>query len=248
MSAAFSRMEMLLGPEALGVLAGSRVIVFGVGGVGGHAVEALGRCGVGGIDLVDDDLVDETNINRQIVATTLSVGRPKVEVMAERVLSINPGCRVTPHRCFYLPESASSFDLSRYDYVLDAVDTVTAKLSLALSAQGAGVPLISSMGAANRLDPTAFEVADIYETSVCPLARIMRKECRKRGIRGFKAVYSKEPARTPMEVAVTGGQGPHHARRPLPGSVSFVPPVAGLIMAGEVVKDLVGPGCGRRVR
>ena len=229
----FNRTRMLLGDDALDALAHARVIVFGIGGVGGHVVEALARSGIGALDLVDHDRVDITNINRQIVATLSTIGQYKVDVMAARIADINPDCEVTTHRCFYLPETASQFDLSQYDYVVDAVDTVTAKLQLIEAAHAAGTPIISSMGAANKLNPTAFEVADIYETAVCPLAKIIRKECRKRGIDSLKVVYSKEPARTPLETSSIGDE------RPVPGSVAFVPSVAGLTIAGEVVKDLI---------
>ena len=250
MSEQFSRTQLLLGADALGVLARSRVAVFGIGGVGGYAAEALARCGVGAIDVVDDDVVGITNLNRQIIATHSAIGRPKVDVMAERIHDINPECHVTPRKCFYLPATAEEFDFTLYDYVLDAVDTVTAKLQLIERASKTGTPIISSMGAANKLDPTAFEVADIYETSVCPLARIIRKECRKRGIERLKVVYSKEPARERFggthldeirHEAGTADDGNHRVGRAgIPSSISFVPPVAGLTMAAEVVKDLIG--------
>ena len=237
----FSRTGMLLGAEAVERLAASHVIVFGIGGVGGFATEALARAGVGHLDLVDDDVVGITNLNRQVVGLTSTLGQPKAEVMAERVRDINPACVVTAHRCFYLPETADRFDLSTYDYVIDAVDTVTAKLHLIGRAKEADTPVISSMGAANKLDPTAFEVADINKTSVCPLARIIRKEARKRGLGHFKVVYSTEPAIKPQGQADLERElRPGSSNRSLPGSVSFVPPVAGLILAGEVVKDLVG--------
>ena len=229
----FARTRMLLGDDALDALTRARVIVFGIGGVGGHTVEALARSGVGALDLVDHDRIDITNVNRQIVATLNAVGQYKVDVMAARIADINPGCKVAAHRCFYLPETASQFDLTQYDYVVDAVDTVTAKLQLIEAAHAAGTPIISSMGAANKLDPTAFEVADIYDTTVCPLAKIIRKECRKRGIESLKVVYSKEPARNPVQ-PVEDADG-----RPIPSSVAFVPSVAGLIIASEVVKDLI---------
>ena len=245
----FSRTQLLLGPDAMTALDRARVAVFGIGGVGGHAVEALARSGVGALDLVDDDLVCLTNVNRQAIASISTVGRPKVDVMAERIADINPLCRVRTHQCFYLPATAGEFDFTEYDYVVDAVDTVTAKLHLIEEAERCGVPIISSMGAANKLDPTAFEVADIYETSVCPLAKIIRKECRKRGVKSLKVVYSKEPAMRPLEDAsiscrahcICPAEAQRHCtdRRDIPGSVAFVPPVAGLIIAGEVVKDLV---------
>ena len=237
----FSRTGMLLGTEAMERLSAARVIIFGIGGVGGFATEALARAGVGHLDLVDDDVVGITNLNRQIVGLTSTLGRQKAEVMAERVRDINPGCVVNVHRCFYLPATSDRFDLSAYDYVIDAVDTVTAKLHLIGSAKEAGTPVISSMGAANKLDPTAFVVADISKTSVCPLARIIRKEARKRGLGHFKVVYSTEPAIEPQgQTDLERELRPGSSNRSLPGSVSFVPPVAGLILAGEVVKDLVG--------
>lgn len=237
----FSRTGMLLGTEAMERLSAARVIIFGIGGVGGFAAEALARAGVGHLDLVDDDVVGITNLNRQIVGLTSTLGLQKAEVMAERVRDINPNCEVMAHRCFYLPETADRFDLSAYDYVIDAVDTVTAKLHLIGRAKEAGTPVISSMGAANKLDPTAFAVADISKTSVCPLARIIRKEARKRGLGHFKVVYSTEPAIEPQGQADLERElRPGSSNRSLPGSVSFVPPVAGLILAGEVVKDLAG--------
>ena len=221
----FSRTELLLGAEAMDKLARARVIVFGIGGVGGHVVEALARSGVGALDIVDGDTVCASNINRQIVATANVIGIPKVQVMARRLQLINPACHVKAHHCLYLPDTAECFDLANYDYIVDAVDTVTAKLLIAERAQAAGTPIISSMGAGNKLDPTAFEVADLYDTSVCPLAKVMRRECRKRGIEHLKVVYSKE--------------APIQPRADVVGSVAFVPSVAGLIIAGEVVKDLI---------
>ena len=230
----FKRTERLLGSHAMQRLAESRVAVFGVGGVGGYTVEALARSGVGALDLCDKDVVDLTNLNRQIIALQGTVGRPKVEVAAERILEINPYCRVTTHQVFYLPETADQFDFTEYDYVVDAVDTVTTKLSLILRAKESGVPVISSMGAGNKLDPTRFRVADLYQTSVCPLAKVMRRECRKRGIDSLKVVYSTEDALTPQE-----GVAEDASRRSTPGSVAYVPSVAGLIIAGEVVKDII---------
>lgn len=232
----FARTRLLLGDEGLARLAASRVAVFGVGGVGGFAVEALARSGVGALDLIDSDTVDPTNLNRQIVATLPAVGRPKVEVAAERVASINPACTVRAHRCFFLPETAGAFDFAAYDYVIDAVDTVSAKIALVEAARAAGTPIVSSMGAGNKLDPTAFRVADIFATSVDPLARVMRRELRRRGIDGLKVVYSTEPPRAPAATpeAIKDGS------RPAPGSVAFVPSVAGLILGGEVVRDLAG--------
>lgn len=232
----YARTRLLLGDEALERLAAARVAVFGVGGVGGYAVEALARSGVGALDLVDSDNVDPTNLNRQIVATTATVGRPKVEAAAERVHSINPACEVRPHQCFFLPETASQFDFTAYDYVIDAVDTVSAKIALVEAARAAATPIVSSMGAGNKLDPTAFRVADIYETSVDPLARVMRRELRRRGIPALKVVYSTEPPLMSEGdgIAAKGGT------RPAPGSIASVPSVAGLILGGEVVKDLAG--------
>lgn len=241
MQVRFSRTRLLLGDEALRKLAASRVIVFGVGGVGGYAVEALARSGVGALDLVDDDEVSPTNINRQIIATQSTVGLQKVEVMAQRVRDINPSCKVIAHQCFYLPETAGEFDFSRYDYVVDAVDTITAKLHLIAASKKADVPIICSMGAANKLDPMAFRVSDINQTRVCPLARIIRKEARKRGLGHFKVVYSTEPALTPELPSNWKDEQREGSRaRSLPGSVAWVPPAAGLLLASEVVKDLVG--------
>lgn len=245
----FSRTELLLGAEAMDKLKNSRVAVFGVGGVGGYAVEALARSGVGALDLIDDDLVCLTNLNRQIIALRSTVGQPKVEVAAARVKDINPDCVVRTYRTFYTPETAGEFDFSQYDYVIDAIDTVTGKIGLVMQAKDAGVPIISSMGAGNKLDPTAFKVADIYKTSVCPLARVMRRELKKRGVKNLKVVYSEEEALTPIESEANSCRNhcicPKEAqrtctiRRQIPGSTAFVPSVAGLIIAGEVVKDLV---------
>lgn len=237
----FTRTELLLGREAMERIARARVAVFGIGGVGGHAAEALARSGVGTIDLFDDDEVCLTNLNRQLIAAHSSLGRKKVEVMRERILDIHPDCRVTVHPMFYLPENADTVDLSAYDYVIDAVDTVSAKLELAVRCDRLGVPIISSMGAGNKLDPTAFEVSDIYRTSIDPLARVMRRELKKRGVRRLRVVWSKEPPLTPegaqtcgaLDTARKGG-----SRRSTPGSCAFVPSVAGLILAGEVVKAL----------
>lgn len=231
----FARTELLFGEAAMERLYGARVAVFGIGGVGGYTVEALARSGVGALDLVDSDRVSLSNINRQIIATHRTVGRYKVDVAEERILDINPRCVVRKYPVFYTPETAAMFDFSAYDYVVDAIDTVTGKIALVMQAQAAGVPVISSMGAGNKLDPTAFEVADIYKTSVCPLARVMRRELKKRGVKHLKVVYSKEEARTPAE-----DTSPEASRRQTPGSTAFVPPVAGLIIAGEVVRDLTG--------
>lgn len=246
----FSRTQLLLGEDALEKLAGARVAVFGLGGVGGYATETLARCGIGSLIVVDDDVVGITNLNRQIIATDSTIGRAKVDVMAERIRDINPACHVEAIRCFYLPATADQFDFALYDYVLDAIDTVTAKLQLIERAHATGTPIISSMGTAFKLDPTAFEVADIYETSICPLARIIRKECRKRGIDHLKVVYSKEPpherfggtqlADVQREAGTTDDGGHRVGRAGIPASIAFVPPAAGLAMAAEVVKDLIG--------
>ncbi len=219
------RTELLIGKENIEKLKSKRVAVFGVGGVGGFAVEALARTGIGTLDLIDKDVVDETNINRQIIALQSTIGQPKVEVAKQRCLDINPEITVNTHQVFYLPETADQFNFKEYDYVVDAIDTVTGKLQLIEAANEAGVPIISSMGAGNKLDPTQFEVADISETSVCPLAKVMRKELRDRGIEHLKVVYSKEQ---PIKVDADS-----------PGSVAFVPSVVGLIIASEVIKDLL---------
>lgn len=244
----FSRTELLLGKEAMQVLENSRVAVFGIGGVGGYAVEALARSGVGTFDLIDDDKVCLTNLNRQIIATRKTVGKYKVDVMKERILEINPEAIVNTHKCFFLPENKDEFDFAQYSYVLDAVDTVTAKIQLVLEAQSAGIPIISCMGAGNKLDPTQFEVADIYKTSMCPLAKVMRRELKKRNVKHLKVVYSKEKAIRPIEdmaiscrtncICPPGAKHKCTERRDIPGSTAFVPSVAGLIMAGEVIKDL----------
>lgn len=228
----FERTELLLGREAVDYLKGARVAVFGVGGVGGYVVEALSRSGVGCLDLIDKDCISITNINRQIIATHKTVGRLKTEVMKERILEINPNAAVNTYPCFFLPETADNFDFSQYSYVVDAVDTVTAKLSLVMEAKKAGVPIISSMGAGNKLNPAGFQVGDIYETKVCPLAKIMRRELRKRGVESLKVVYSAEEPLKPLYELKEEG------RRATPGSVAFVPSAAGLIIAGEVVKDM----------
>ncbi len=230
----FSRTELLLGKEALEKLAKARVLVFGVGGVGGYVVEALARSGVGYLELVDDDTVALSNINRQIIATHASLGRPKVDVAKERVLDINPSAVVQTRQCFYLPETADQFDFSSYSYIVDAIDTVTAKIDIIVRAKKADTPIISAMGAGNKLDPTMFEVADIYKTSMCPLAKVMRKELKFRGVDHLKVVYSKESALHERQAEVPSG-----SRRSIPGSVSFVPSVAGLIIGGEVIKDLI---------
>ena len=231
----FSRTELLLGADGMEKLKRARVAVFGIGGVGGYAVEALARVGIGALDLIDNDVISLTNINRQIIALHSTVGLPKTDVMAARVKDINPECEVRTYQTFYGPDTAEQFDFAQYDYIIDAIDTVTGKLALAVNAQKANTPIISSMGTGNKLDPTAFTVTDIYKTSFCPLARIMRKELRKRGIERLKVVYSEEEALTPEGVTEELPQG----RRSIPGSVSFVPSAAGLILAGEVIKDIV---------
>ncbi len=228
----FERTGLLLGKEAVEKLQEKRVAIFGVGGVGGFATEALVRSGIGKIDIIDKDVVSETNLNRQLIATMKTIGQPKVLVMKERIQDINPDCKVYAHECFYLPDTANQFAFEKYDYIIDAVDTVTAKLELVMRAKEAGVPIISSMGAGNKLDPTRFEVADISKTSVCPLAKVMRRELRKRGVTHLKVVYSKEEPLKPKEEISDG------SKCVLPGSVAFVPSVAGLIIAGEVIKDL----------
>lgn len=232
----FSRSQLLLGGEAMTKLAGARVAVFGVGGVGGYTVEALARCGVGMLDLIDNDTVSISNLNRQILATHSTVGRLKVDVAKERVLDINPACVVRTYPCFYLPDTADQFDFTQYDYIVDAIDTVTGKLLLAERAAEANTPIISAMGTGNKLDPTAFQVADISQTSMCPLARVMRKELKKRGIVHLKVVYSREEPLSPV-----GGEAEaaRLGKRQIPGSVSFVPGAAGLILAGAVIKDLI---------
>ena len=233
MDGKFRRTGMLMGEDALEKLARCRVAVFGIGGVGGFVVEGLARAGVGALDLIDHDVVSESNINRQIVALTSTVGLPKTEVAAERVRDINPSCRVVIHNLFYLPDTADQIDLSVYDYVVDCVDTVTAKKLLIVNAKSAGVPVISSMGTGNKLDPTMLKVADIYDTKVCPLAKVMRRELKGLGLDKLKVVYSDEEPKVPAERVREQG-------RDVPGSCSFVPSVAGLIIAGEVVKDLAG--------
>jgi len=227
----FSRTELLLGQEAMERLRSSRVAVFGIGGVGGYVVEALARVGIGHLDLIDHDKVSMSNINRQIIATHDTVGMDKVDVMKERILSIDPKARVDTYKCFYLPENADMFDFEKYSYVVDAIDTVTAKIELVLRAERAGVPIISCMGTGNKLDPMQLEIADIYQTSVCPLAKVMRRELRKRNVEKLKVLYSKEePIKNYFSM-----QG-----RAVPGSVSFVPSAAGLIIASEVVKEISG--------
>ena len=244
----FSRTQLLYGEEAMAKFRSSRVAVFGIGGVGGYVVEALARSGICALDLIDDDKVCLTNINRQIIATRKTVGQYKVEVAAERVHEINPDCEVRAHRCFFLPETQDQFDFTEYDYVVDAIDTVTGKLAIIEKSKEAGVPVISSMGAGNKVNPAMFEVADIYKTSICPLAKVMRRECRKRGIESLKVVYSKEEPRRPLEdmsiscrqhcICPPGTARKCTERRDIPGSTAFVPSVVGLIIAGEVINDL----------
>ena len=244
----FSRTELLLGKEAMEKLKNSRVAVFGVGGVGGYVCEALVRSGVGAFDLIDDDKVCLTNLNRQIIATRNTVGKYKTEVMKSRILEINPETEVNIHNCFFLPENAEEFPFEEYDYVVDAVDTVTAKIALVMKCKEMDVPIISSMGAGNKLDASAFRVTDIYKTKVCPLAKVMRRELKKRGVKKLKVVYSEEEPIRPMEdtsdncstetVCQDGVEYKAAKRRSTPGSVAFVPSVAGLIIAGEVIKDL----------
>ena len=246
----FSRTQLLYGEENMEKLKNSKVAVFGIGGVGGYVVEALARTGVGSFVLIDDDKVCLTNINRQIIATRKTVGQYKTEVMRDRILDINPDAQVEVRNCFYLPENAHEFDFSEYDYVVDAVDTVTAKLEIIEQAKRCKVPVISSMGAGNKTDPTKFQVSDIYKTSMCPLAKVMRHECKKRGIKKLKVVYSTEQPKRPIEdmsiscrtncICPPGAEHKCTERRDIPGSTAFVPSVAGLIIASEVVKDITG--------
>lgn len=244
----FSRTELLLGKEAMEKLKNAKVAVFGIGGVGGYVCEALVRSGVGAFDLIDDDKVCLTNLNRQIIATRKTIGKYKTDVMKDRILEINPDARVEVHKCFFLPENADEFPFEEYDYIVDAVDTVTAKISLVMKAQEMNVPIISSMGAGNKLDASQFRVTDIYKTKVCPLAKVMRRELKKRGVKKLKVVYSEEQPTRPVEdmaiscrtncICPPGAAHKCTKRRDIPGSVAFVPSVAGLIIAGEVVKDL----------
>ncbi len=234
---------MLFGKKGMEALARARVAVFGIGGVGGYTVEALVRSGVGAIDIIDNDKVSLTNINRQIYATHKTVGKYKVDVAAERIAEINPDCKVTAHKTFYMPETQAEFDFTEYDYIVDAIDTVTGKLTIIENAQKCGTPVISAMGAGNKLDPTAFEVADIYKTTVCPLAKVMRHELKKRGVKKLKVVYSKEePVKPDPSVQENCREELTAGRRDIPASCAFVPSVAGLIIAGEVIKDLVNNG------
>lgn len=244
----FSRTELLLGKDSMEKLKNSRVAVFGIGGVGGYVCEALVRSGVGAFDLIDDDKVCLTNLNRQIIATRKTVGKYKTEVMRDRILEINPQADVRLHQCFFLPENSDEFPFEEYDYVVDAVDTVTAKIELVMKAQAMNVPIISSMGAGNKLDGSMFRVADIYKTKVCPFAKVMRRELKKRGVKKLKVVYSEEMPTRPIEdmaiscrsncICPPDAEHKCTERRDIPGSVAFVPSVAGLIIAGEVVKDL----------
>ena len=244
----FSRTELLLGKEAMNRLEGARVAVFGIGGVGGYVCEALARSGVGKLDLIDNDKVCMSNLNRQIIATRKTVGQYKTEVMKDRILDINPEAKVNIHNCFFLPDNADEFPFEEYDYVVDAVDTVTAKIALVMKCKELDIPIISSMGAGNKLDASAFRVTDIYKTKVCPLAKVMRRELKKRGVKKLKVVYSEEKPVRPLEdmsiscrqhcVCPPGTDRKCTERRDIPGSIAFVPSVAGLILAGEVVKDL----------
>ena len=245
----FSRTELLFGKEAMDKLAGSKVAVFGIGGVGGYVCEALVRSGVGAFDLIDDDKVCLTNLNRQIIATRSTVGKYKTDVMRDRMLDINPKVDVEVHKCFFLPENADDFPWDSYDYVVDAVDTVTAKIALVMKCKEKNIPIISSMGAGNKLDGSQFKVADIYKTKVCPLAKVRRRELKKRGVKKLKVVYSEEIPTRPIEdmaiscrdncICPPGAEHKCTERRDIPGSVAFVPSVAGLIIAGEVAKDLI---------
>ena len=245
----FSRTELLIGHEGMQKLNKARVAVFGIGGVGGYTVEALVRSGVGSFDLIDDDKVCLTNLNRQIIATRKTVGKYKVDVMKERILEINPQAEVVTHQCFYLPETAHQFDFSKYSYVVDAVDTVTAKIDIILKAKQADVPVISCMGAGNKLDAGQLKVDDIYKTSICPLARVMRRELKRRDVKRLKVVYSTETPKKPIEdmslscrancICPPGVERKCTDRRDIPGSVAFVPPAAGLLIAGEVVRELI---------
>lgn len=230
----YSRTELLYGTEAIKHLSSCRVAIFGIGGVGGYVVEALVRSGIGALDLIDNDKVCLTNLNRQIIATRKTLGMYKVDAAEERIKEISPECKVRTYKVFYLPETQDQFDFHEYDYVVDAIDTVTGKLTIIENAKKAGVPVISSMGAGNKINPAAFEVADIYETSICPLAKVMRRECKKRGIDSLKVVYSKEPPRCPLDLP----EKEETNKRSTPGSTAFAPSVAGLIIAGEIVNDL----------
>ena len=241
----FSRTALLVGQGAIEKLQACRVAIFGIGGVGGYVAEALARSGVGCFDLIDNDTVALTNLNRQIIATHDTIGQPKVQVMAERIHAINPEAVVHVHQCFFLPENAHEFDFAQYDYVVDAVDTVAAKIAIIMAAKAANVPVISSMGAGNKMDPGKFQVADIFKTSVDPLARVMRQEMKKRGVKKLKVVYSTELPLTPVD-AEGACQAEAPQRRALPGSTAFTPSAAGLLLASEVMKDLIGWDGGQR--
>lgn len=235
----FSRTQLLLGSQAMEKLGKARVAIFGIGGVGGYTAEALARTGIGQIDIIDDDKVCLTNINRQIIATRKTVGKYKVDVAEERLKDINPDIIINKHQKFYTPENSSEFDFTQYDYIVDAIDTVTGKIELVMQAKQANTPIICSMGAGNKLDATAFEVTDIYKTSVCPLARVMRNELKKRGVKKLKVVYSKEKPITPIIDDAASEELKSSNKRQIPGSIAFVPSVVGLIIAGEVIKDLI---------
>ncbi len=245
----FERTALLIGEDSVERLQKAHVIVFGVGGVGGFVVEALARAGIGSIDIVDNDEVKLSNINRQIIALHSTVGKAKVEVMKERIAEINPFCKVTAHQCFYLPETADQFDFSKYTYVVDAVDTVTAKLQIITAAKEAIIPVISCMGTGNKLDPSKFQIADVSKTTVCPLAKVMRRECKARGLKNVKVLYSTELPRKPEPELLKAALKKEHAeessvqKRSLPASISFVPSVAGLMIAGEVIRDIVQMEC-----
>ena len=234
----FLRTQMLLGKEAMEKLENSRVAVFGIGGVGGYVCEALIRSGVGKFELIDSDKVDITNINRQIIATTKTIGMYKTDVMKERMLDINPNAEITVRNCFFLPDNANEFPFENYDYIVDAVDTVSAKIGLVIEAQKKNIPIISCMGAGNKLDGSQFKVSDIFKTKMCPLAKVMRTELKKRGVKKLKVVYSEEKPLKPIAGVLQDNENKDTSRRAVPGSVAFVPSVAGLIIAGEVVKDL----------
>ena len=244
----FSRTQLLVGKEAIDKFRNARVAVFGIGGVGGYVCEGLVRSGIGAFDLIDDDKVCLTNLNRQIIATRKTVGKYKADVMKERILEINPDCQVEVHKCFFLPENADEFHFEDYDYVVDAVDTVTAKIEIIMKAQEKGVPVISCMGAGNKLDGSQFKVSDIYKTSMCPLAKVMRRERKKRGVKKLKVVYSEEKPTRPLDdmsiscrthcICPPGAQHKCTERRDIPGSTAFVPSIAGLLIAGEIIKDL----------
>lgn len=234
----FRRTEMIFGADAMKKLKNARIAVFGIGGVGGHVVEALARSGVGAIDLIDNDVVHNSNINRQVVATLSNVGEDKVEAFEKRIKDINPDMVVNKHKCFFCPENSSQFDFKAYDYIADCIDTVTGKIELVLKAQEAGVPIISSMGTGNKVNPADLEVSDIYKTSVCPLAKVMRRELKKRRIKKLKVVYSKEIPITPKEIKID-----EESKKVLVGSNAFVPATAGLIIASEIIKDIIKKEC-----